>query len=172
MDGFTAMTHEWANFFAALAQVSGALVGLVFVALTFNAKKLGIGGDPMLAALARQTFADFLLLLLVSMVMLTPHVPAVNVGLMFLVFIGVGVLRIIYSLVQLRAHLRRWAILQRFVLSAIGQAMLGWAAVTMVTGLGKPGVTGSLLFAGVLPLMLSGCRSAWLLVMHGEDLAA
>lgn len=168
MDSFSQMTHDWANFFSALAQVSGALVGLVFVALTFNAKKLGIGGDPMLGALARQTFADFLLLLLISMLMLTPHVPAANVGMMFLVFVAFGIARILYSLLQLRAHLRRWAILQRFVLSAVGQVMLGWAGATLILGNADPGASGSLLIAGILPLMLSGCRSAWLLVVHEE----
>jgi hypothetical protein len=100
------MTHDWANFFGALAQVSGGLVGLVFVALTFNSKALGVNGDPMLGALARQTFADFLILLLVSLVMLTPHMEAANVGLMLLLFCCVDTARIVQSLLRLRSQLR------------------------------------------------------------------
>lgn len=168
MDSFSQMTHDWANFFSALAQVSGALVGLVFVALTFHPKKLGIGGDPLLGALARQTFADFLLLLIISMLMLTPHMLAVNVGAALLVFVAFGLARIAHSLFLLRAHLRRWMLLQRFILSAVGHAMLGLAGVQLMQGNAKPGLTGSLLLSGVVMLMLSGCRSAWLLVVHEE----
>ncbi len=170
MDAYGQMIHDWTNFFGALAQVSGALVGLVFVALTFNAKQLGIGGDPMLGALARQTFADFILLLFVSMLMLTPHVPEWNAGAVLLMFVGVGLVRLLRSLSRLRAHLRRWAILQRFVLSAVGQGVLGYAGIELVRG-GAGDHIGSLLIAAVLPLLLSGCRSAWLLVMHDREAA-
>lgn len=163
MDAFTQMTHDWVNFFSALAQVSGALVGLVFVALTFNAKKLGVGGDPMLGALARQTFADFVLLLFVSMLMLAPHVQAPSVGMAMLLFATVGTLRLAWSLSRLRAHFRRWKLLQRFILSFVGQLAVGAAGVELMRG--DMAVVGSLLFSGSLSLMISGCRSAWMLVV-------
>ena len=122
----------------------------------------------MLAALARQTFADFLLLLFVSMLMLTPHVTAANVGMVLLMFVGLGLLRLLQSLFQLRAHLRRWKLLQRFVLSAIGQLVLGWAGIELVRGAPIAGV-GSWLFAGILPLMLAFCCCSFLLVCYHED---
>lgn len=153
----------------ALAQVSGGLVGLVFVALTFNAKALGVGGDPMLGALARQTFADFLLLLLVSLVMLTPHTAAANVGLIFLAFSVVDTLRILRNLLRLRRHLRgsagNWEITRRFLLSALAHLLLAGVGIGLLSH-ADPGLSGSLLFSGVMLLLLSGCRSAWLLVMQ------
>lgn len=170
MDAFTQMAHDWANFFGALAQVSGALVGLVFVALTFNAKKLGVGGDPLLGALARQTFADFMLLLFVSMLMLTPHMSGQSAGTVLFAFTALGILRLLRNLSRLGAHFRRWKILQRFVPSAIGQLLLGYAAIQLMRG-DLNSDLGSLLFAGTLPVMLSGCRSAWMLVMHEQELA-
>lgn len=170
--GFEQMTHDWANFFGALAQISGALVGLVFVALTFNARLLGTEGDPLLGALARQIFADFLLLLIISMLMLTPHVVAFQVGLFFLLLSGMGLLRIVGNLLrshrQLLGRASGWLIPQRFLLSAAGQVMLGWAGREMMRTPLDQGLVGSLLFTGVAMLMLSGCRSAWLLVSHRE----
>lgn len=66
MESFLQVTRDWTNFCEALAQISGALLGLVFVALTFNPRLPGNGKDPVLGALAHQTFADFALLMLVS----------------------------------------------------------------------------------------------------------
>ena len=168
MEDFIQMTHDWTNFFAALAQISGALVGLVFVALTFNNRALGLNGNPMLGALARQTFADFITLLFISMMMLAPHLSAAMSGWVLLLLCAIGFARILGSLFRLRAHLRHSALLQRFVLSAAGHLMLGVAGAELVRGHIGPGRTGSLLLSGALMLMLSGCRSAWLLVLNDE----
>ena len=54
MNDFAATLTSFANFFGAAAQVSGALVGLVFVALTYNSRLLGDGGHAGLRALAQQ----------------------------------------------------------------------------------------------------------------------
>src|SRR5690625_7540997 len=71
MEILTDVMH-WEGFFASLAQISGTLGGLVFVALTFKPKSFMKGGDQLLTVLARQVFADFLSLLLISMLMLSP----------------------------------------------------------------------------------------------------
>lgn len=173
MDSFSQMTQDWANFFGALAQVSGGLVGLVFVALTFNARALGTGGDPLLGALARQTFGDFLILLLISLVMLTPHFASANVGATLLSFVAIDMLRLVRSLMRLRRHLRgpsgRWEVIQRFVLSGMAHLLLGLVGLELMRGNTAPGVTGSTLFAGIILMLLSGCRSAWLLVIQEVD---
>jgi hypothetical protein len=170
LDSFSQMTQDWAGFFSALAQVSGGLVGLVFVALTFKPKDLGTGGDPMLGALARQTFSDFLLLLMVSLIMLVPRATAANLG---LVLLGIGVVgsgRILAVLVGLRRHLRGssggWAITQRFMLSAVAHVTLAGAGAALLAAKASPDLSYSLLLSGVLLLLLSGSRSAWLLVLH------
>ncbi|MBU6416141.1 MAG: hypothetical protein KJS83_03090 [Xanthomonadaceae bacterium] len=160
------MAHDWANFFSALAQVSGALVGLVFVALTFNAKTLLRGGDPLMGALARQTFSDFLLLLIVSMLMLVPHFSALDMGEGLLIMVALGIGRILRDLFRLREHLRRLRIAQRFFLSLLGHAFLGAAGAELLRGAIGSGLTGSLLLSGTSLLLLSGCRSAWVLVVH------
>lgn len=170
MDSFSLMTHDWSDFFSAMAQISGSLVGLIFVALTFNPRLLGAGRDPVLGLLARQTFSEFILLLLVSLVMLAPHTVAGEVGEIILSIVVIDVLRVVGGLWRQRAQLFGWAggwtLLQRFILSFVGHVMLGWAGVALILGDSNPGKTGSLLLMGVLVLLLSGCRSAWLLVTH------
>ncbi len=170
MDAFTDITQAAQSFFSALAQVSGGLVGLVFVALTFNTRALGPGGDPVLKALAQQTFSDFVMLLLVSLVMLIPHISLASIGGSFLVICLVDTLRIVRSLVQLRQRLRGpgggWRIAQRFLLSALANVMIAWMSVELLRGNPRPELTFSLLFSAVMVMLISGCRSAWLLVVQ------
>jgi hypothetical protein len=169
MDAYAQMTQEWSGFFSALAQVSGGLAGLVFVALTFNSRTLGADGDPVLSTLARQTFGDFVVLLLVSLIMLVPHASMGSVALALFISSGLAAWRILGSLLRLRRQLRRgsWEITQRFLLSALGHALLAAVGVELLRGNPVPDRTGSLLFGGVIMLLLSGCRSAWLLVVTG-----
>lgn len=163
------MSQEWSGFFSSLAQVSGGLVGLVFVALTFNPQKLGVGGDPMLGELARVIFSDFLVLLLVSLVMLVPHATFGSVGYAMLTIGGVAIARIAGSLMRLRSHLRPgtggWWIVQRFALSVAGHLLLVAVGWTLLAAKPDLDVAGSFLFSAVAILVLSGSRSAWLLVM-------
>lgn len=172
MEDFAQMTQDWAAFFSALAQVSGSLVGLVFVALTFNAKALGVGGNPMLGALAQQTFADFLLLLLISLLMLVPHISAGNIGALFMIFSALDILRIVRNLLRLRAHLRApaggWQVTRRYLLSGLAHIQLLWFGIDLIRGTSNVSLTFSLLFSGIFLLLLSGCRSAWLLLVHRE----
>ena len=173
LGGFPQMLLDWAGFFSALAQVSGSLVGLVFVALTFNAKVLGAGSNPMLAALAQQTFADFLLLLMISLVMLVPHTGAGNVGLILIFLSTIDTLRIIRTLLSLRSDLRKiassWWIARRFLLSGLGHAQILWLGVELIRVGYESSFTGALLFSGTVVLLISGCRSAWLLLVHQAD---
>jgi len=171
--GFGQMILDWAGFFGALAQVSGGLVGLVFVSLTFNSKALGVGSNPLLRALAEQTFADFLLLLLISLVMLVPHTSAGSVGPMFVAFSAADTVRTMRSMFRLRTGLRAlaggWRIAQRFVLSGVGHLMILSVGIELMRGNAEPGLIGSLLFSGIVVLLLAACRSAWLLLVHTES---
>jgi hypothetical protein len=167
---FTQMAQDWANFFGALAQVSGGLVGLVFVALTVNAKALGAKGDPLLGALARQTFGDFVSLLLISLVMLAPTIGGVSVGVTLFSFVAIDTLRLAMNLLRLRrslrGHIARREIVQRFMLSGTAHLLLAMVGLLLMMGETEPRVTGSMLFGGIVMMLLSACRSAWLLVVH------
>lgn len=177
MDNFSLMTHDWSDYFSAMAQISGSLVGLACVALTFNPRLLGTGRNPILGMLARQAFADFILLLVVSLVMLTPHLLANEAGGLILGLSAGNVLRVAVGLWRQRAQLfggraSGSLLLQRFILSFVGHVMIGWTGVELMLGDSAQYTTGMLLLSGTLMLLLAGCRSAWLLVTHEEKYCA
>lgn len=165
---FASQVAAWSPFFSTVAQVTGGLIGLVFVALTFNGQ-LASGGDETLHDLARQTFSDFLSVLILSLVMLIPHPQAETITLFALLFGGIGCARIGRALWRLRRRRSGpWSgrlLAQRFLLSMIGNLSL------VITGLMLHAAEGSLvtfwstLFASLLGLMLSASRSAWKLVV-------
>lgn len=167
MSDDAAALASFANFFGAVAQVSGALVGLVFVALTFNARLLGDGGHAGLRALAQQVFADFLLVLMLALIMLVPGISPANLGIILIVLALTGSGRIARSLMKFlrdASHRgERVGLSRRFGLSLAGNVcflIAGWLAIR---GTSNP-IFWSLLVSGTLALLISGSRSAWLLV--------
>ncbi len=99
---FGATLGEWHDFFAAVAGVSGTLVGLLFVALGLNPSIMADESPAGLRVLSGQTFHSFLVLLLIGIVGLVPGED--GQALMWtLAFIGVqGLVRIVYDVRQAR----------------------------------------------------------------------
>ncbi len=161
--------ENWLSFFASVAQVSGGLVGLVFLAMTFKPQLLGSAGDIGMRALARQTFSDFLNVLMVSLLM---QVPYSNMQISaFLAVIGVvGAQRVVRSVISVRrgasASDTRRPVLTRLYLSLLGNAALLSAGAVVLIRDSQLEVFASLLVTGLLLLLLAGSRSAWMLVTH------
>ena len=172
LDDFTQQALACIPYFSTTAQVSGGLVGLVFVALTFNTKMLGVKGSPLLRDLARQTFADFLMVLIMSLIMLIPNIPPTSNWCLSLALSLVGAVRIARSLFNVRRDarwLRQSLALQRFGLSLLGHFGVFCAGLAIFTDSNNPSTTWSLLLMSPLLLLISGSRSAWLLVTHDSD---
>lgn len=171
MDDFHQQLQQWSAFFSSTAQVSGGLVGLVFVALTFKPEAMGLsgaGGDIGLRKLARQTFADFINVLLVSLLMLVPY-SGVQIG-YSMALVGVlglqRVARSVLAILRSRHQASRRTVLLRFWLSFLGNLSLSLAGFGLALGEIRADVFWSLLFAALILLLISGARSAWMLVMH------
>lgn len=180
MDPTASFVASFNGYFSAIAQVSGGLVGLVFVALTFNIRTLGLRGDPTLQALARQTLSDFLVVLILSLVMLLPHVPPGNLGIVITAISAAGLLRAGQSLLILRradtSGAPRGMLARRFGLSILGNLfvlapgllLLAQSSLTISPST-LLSMVGSLFASAPILLLLSGCRTAWLLVLHSAD---
>ena len=167
MNSFAEDAAASAAYFSAVAQVSGALVGLVFVALTFNPKALGADGHPALRSLARQTFDDFLLVLVASLLLLIPHIPPHGVGASLIALSGRGDLRLIQDFRRNRE--RSWWMAQRIGLSLFGQSgVLVAGAMLLYPGF-SPSTLWLTLNCSVLVLLLAGSRTAWLLLVGSPD---
>lgn len=176
MTDYQTVLASFVNFFSTVAQVSGSLVGLIFVALTFNDKVLGSDGHPGLRALAKQIFADFLLVLLLALMMLVPHAPPQQHGFIetFLSVMGISnILRSIVAVLRNTTRRReRGMLLQRFGLSLLGNGFLLVAGVLAIRGQWDDSTFSaywSLLVSSVVMLLLSGSRAAWLLVTHPRE---
>jgi len=162
-----ATLQSMAGYFSTVAQVSGGLLGLVFVAISFNTKVLGENGNPALRDLARQTFADFLVVLMVSLFALFPAGLNLPVGLLLISIATTGTLRIVRGFVlSVRAGERRPAVLNRFGLSLLGHAGLFAAGVTAARDTMDVRQFETLLTTAPLILLIAGSRSAWILFVH------
>jgi hypothetical protein len=162
-----AALQAMAGYFSTVAQVSGGLLGLVFVAISFNTKVLGENGNPALRDLARQTFADFLVVLMVSLFGLFPVGVDLPMGVLLISIAATGTLRIARGFVlSVRAGERRPVVLNRFGLSLLGHAGLFAAgAVALRSELDVPQFQ-TFLLAATLILLIAGSRSAWILFVH------
>lgn len=174
MDDFYRQLLQWNSFFSSTAQVSGGLVGLVFVALTFKPEAMGLagtGGDIGMRKLARQTFADFINVLLISLLMLVPF-SRIQVG-YSMAFVGaIGLQRVVRSViavVRAGGAASRRTVMLRFWLSFLGNLSLTLAGSGLGLRLIRLDVFWSLLFTSLILLLISGARSAWMLVMHEAD---
>jgi hypothetical protein len=171
MPDFNAQILQWNSFFSSTAQVSGGLVGLVFVALTFKPEAMGIsgpGGDIGMRKLARQTFADFINVLLVSLLMLVPF-SGLQIGYSTAAVGLIGlhrVVRSVLSILRSGGASGRRTVLLRFWLSFLGNLSLSLAGGGLGLGMIRLDAFWSLLFTGLILLLISGARSAWMLVMH------
>lgn len=77
MTEFTQVLRDWEIFFSTVALASVTLAGLLFVSLSLRIEHTPLGKGSPFMRLARNSFADFLYVLMLGLVFLVPHpVPA------------------------------------------------------------------------------------------------
>ena len=96
---FESMITLWQPFFTTMAGVSATLVGLLFVSLSINREKITSGSNDALLRLAKRSFGDFLLVLLIAIFFLIPIQRTSDLA--YELF-GLGILR-------------AWTLLRRFL---------------------------------------------------------
>lgn len=169
MDGFEQQLAACSTFFVATAQIGGGLLGLVFVAMTFNRDRHGLGRDGAMHALAQQIYLDFLSVLVCSLLLIVPVLGRENHGLLLLAVGLVLMARTLRSVVALRRGLwSRPVVLQRFGLSMMGQLFFILAGVLLLLPQGRVEQAFPLAMCAALALLVAGSRSAWLLIAVDE----
>lgn len=103
MKSFTEILHDWQAFYATVAAACATLTGLLFVALSLNVDILRRHENADLMAVARQTFTEFLLVLMVALVFLIPHQVPLGLGVALL---ALGLASTFSALRQLMLHAR------------------------------------------------------------------
>jgi len=85
---------EWHEFFAAVASISGTLVGLLFVALGLNPAIMADTGPAGLRVWAGQTFHTFLVLMLLGLIGLVPTDVGEGFAITLAILGALGILRV------------------------------------------------------------------------------
>lgn len=169
MDNFSQQLADFVPYFGAVAQISGGLLGLVFVALTFNLKTNELRDDIGMRSLAQQVFADFLMVMVISLLLLIPHTLARQIALVLVIIAMVGMLRIVRSVLALRGAATSRPLLQRFWLSMLGHLGILAAGLLLFMGGEHASAAWSALLMSPLVLLIAGCRSAWILVTQSVE---
>ncbi|MGH8184856.1 MAG: hypothetical protein ACREPH_14465 [Rhodanobacteraceae bacterium] len=168
MQDFTTQLVALHPFFGSVAQIGGTLLGLIFVALTFNPRTLGMRHDPILRSLAEQIFSDFVMVMLLSLWLLIPQADTRQIGAVVAAIAVAGMLRFARnSLFPLLRAPRTVGLqpLQRFWLSLLGHIGFLVAGILLYQH-AQPSIVWSALVSSPILLLVSGARSTWLLVMR------
>jgi hypothetical protein len=154
--------QAWSTFYATIGAASATLLGLLFVAVSVNAKAALGSGDRLTSAMTEQAFQNYLAVLLVALLALFPGIPATVFGYLTL-FAGVG--RAIYvgvRFVQMLRHRgpRRPLIfaLRRHASSVIGFGLLIASAAYMAFGRDEEH---NMLAASTVVLLFSATTVSW-----------
>ena len=161
--------QDWSNFGQVVGASSGALVGLLFVAVSFNRDR--IAHNRSLRASASQTLVLFMLPLVASIVLLTPRQPHWVLGIELIALAVVGGLSLTIvgrgKKTSSTEELSRLAqLLDHSSANLLTTLLILVAGVTFLAGHG-----GSLywLLPAVVFALVSGTLHAWWFLMESPD---
>jgi hypothetical protein len=167
MDTFTKLIQEWQVFYATVAAACATLTGLLFVALSMNVDILSREENTELMLVARQTFAEFLLVLMVALIFLVPRLGPLGLGVALLSLGGAWTFSLGKSFwetaLQRKVRPDVGYFLRGFGLSLAG--CLGVVAVALVVLLGYTEALYGLVFM-LAALLASASRNAWFLLVQ------
>ncbi|HEX5498416.1 MAG TPA: hypothetical protein VFX03_04280 [Thermomicrobiales bacterium] len=135
---FASALAQWHDFFAAVAGVSATLVGLLFVALALNPLIMSDHRPAGLRTWAGLTFHNFLMVLTVALLALTPEQSIVSFTVTLLVIGGLGVARVVSDARRTRTdpnpEWQRRSALIRFAAPLAGYLSCIWAGIGIWRG--------------------------------------
>jgi hypothetical protein len=164
---FAEVLHDWQVFYVTFATACATMVSLLFAAVSLNRDALSREESARQRWVARQTFYQFFMLFLLTLLLLAPHRTSTSVGLTLLAFGGfwsVGVVRAF--LTSIRTDRQREDIssfLRGFGLSFA--SLLAVFAVAVGVLLGRVEALTWLVVVLVNLLLFTG-RNAWSLLVH------
>jgi len=163
--GYTATM--WTGFGEGLASVSGALAGLLFVALSVKSDVLA--GSPNLASRAAQTLVLFMTSVVVAVLLVAPQpAPALGAELLAAAAVSGVALRI---LDRRAGHNSRQVVaryIEKFSPNLITAVLVAVAGLTLLL---KAGGGLYWLIPAVMTSLLGGVINAWLFLVRGDQVA-
>jgi hypothetical protein len=162
---------EWQGFYTAVAGLSATLVGLLFVGLGLNPRIISKSGPAGMRVLSAQTFHNFIVLLVVSLMALVPDDSARTLTITLLIVGVQGIVRVGFDLRRARRdpdpHWSAIQALTRYVSPALAYLICLGVAVDL-----SDGTSDALgwLVAVIFLLLLSATSNCWDLLEAIGDL--
>jgi hypothetical protein len=155
----------WQPFFTTVAAVSATLVGLLFVSISLN-ERISADANRELMRLARRSFSDFLVVLLVALFFLIPNQGQKALAIELL---AMGVFRVRWMTLQIIHAMKRehkpanMVVVREYLLPGLGVIGIFGAAI----GINFYGVIAVYYFVvPVIAVMLTRASwNAWLLML-------
>ncbi len=165
MSVFKESLQSWQVFYATVAAAAATLTGLLFVSLSLNRERLRGEKAALTSAIARQTFGDFLYVLMIALVFIIPHQVPYSLAVALLALglsRGAGLVREAVSMLKKKPS-RRGSLVKEILLPLA--ASLGLLVVAVFVMLGLMNAVYGLVVV-IAALLISACWNAWLLLME------
>jgi hypothetical protein len=174
MSSFDQQLVSWQPFFITMAGVCATFSGLLFLALSLHVHQLGETAKVNLKRLAQHTFADFLIILFVSVFCMVPKSDHKTLGLWLLVVATIGFFWLFKSfkeaMLDKSSVQHRGYFLKRMGFSLFAHVLLIVGAICMLENVDTKILDYWLLvFGGTIALLISATRNAWFLLIHELD---
>ena len=165
MNDFLSSLQSWQIFYATVAAASATLTGLLFVSLSLNRERLKGKNARRVKSIARQTFGDFLYVLMISLVFIVPHQVPISLTVALLVL---GVSRGIGFIREAASGLKNRSMGLQLVIKEIGLPFTASVGLIIVAIAVYFGISTAIygLVAVIAALLITACWNAWLLLME------
>lgn len=154
--------NEWHEFYTTVAGLSATLVGLLFVGLGLNPRIIAKDGPAGMRVLSGQTFHNFLILLVISLVILIPDDSAHALAITLFIIGVQGVIRVALDLRRARLdpdpHWSATKALARYVSPALAYLICLGVAVDLADSTSD---ALAWLVAVVFLLLMSATANCW-----------
>jgi hypothetical protein len=167
MDTFAQSIQEWQVFYATVAGACATLTGLLFVSLSLNVDFLNREENVHLRRKARQTFGNFLYVIMFALMFLIPRQGPLGLGLPLLFMGGFGAWGVVGLFVEtIREPGDRPRV--GYYVREYGQSLVAYLGLMAVALALLFGIASSLygLVAVMVALLISACRNAWFLLVQ------
>jgi hypothetical protein len=165
MNDFINSLQSWQIFYATVAAASATLTGLLFVSLSLNRERLKGKNAHRVKSIARQTFGDFLYVLMISLVFIVPHQVPISLTVALLVL---GVSRGVGFIREAVSGLKKRSIGIQVAIKEIGLPFTASVGLIIVAIAVYFGISTAIygLVAVIAALLITACWNAWLLLME------
>jgi hypothetical protein len=160
----TEITKQWQMFYAMLGGATATLMGLLFVSLALHSNSIHEEENSHFKRLARLTFSNYLILLMLSLQMLVPIASTIQV---VIPVAGIAIVGLFWSIYLRNQGLDRSDPNTGFLVRSYRMALVSYLALLLLAYMLQVEIALGLylILSPVLMLVISSVRNSWGLLM-------